>query len=59
MENALLANVAAAAGTVTLAEGGSTNIYSKDDKKAVDGQYAAVTLVNYDADKWFLFGALA
>jgi len=47
------------AGTVTLAAAGGVTILSKDSKLAIDGQYAAVTLVKTGANAWYLWGALA
>ena len=47
------------AGVVTLAEGIGVTINSKDSNKAIDGQYAAVTLIKTATNVWSLIGALA
>jgi hypothetical protein len=46
-------------GTVTLAAGSGVTIHSKESKLAIDGQYAAVTLLKTATDTWKLWGALA
>lgn len=46
-------------GTTTIAGASGVTINSKDGKKAIDGQYAAVTLYKYNTNLWFLWGALA
>jgi hypothetical protein len=47
------------AGAATLAQGSGVTIQSKDSNKAIDGQYAGVTLVKRATDTWSLIGALA
>ena len=47
------------AGVATLAQGSGVTIQSKDSNKAIDGQYAGVTLVKRATDTWSLIGALA
>ena len=43
----------------TLAEGSGVDIFSKDDNKEIDGQYAAATPIKTATDAWSLIGALA
>ncbi len=43
----------------TLAEGTGVDIFSKDDNKEIDGQYAAATLIQTGTSDWSLIGALA
>jgi len=43
----------------TLAEGTGVDIFSKDDNKEIDGQYAAATLIQTATSDWSLIGALA
>jgi hypothetical protein len=43
----------------TLAEGAGVDIFSKDDNKEIDGQYAAATLIQTATSDWSLIGALA
>lgn len=45
-------------GTVTLAAQSGVTLYTKDDKKIIDGQYAAVTLYR-GPNGWYGWGALA
>ena len=46
-------------GTATLATAGTPTINSKGSLLAIDGQFAAVTLIKTDTDAWSLIGALA
>ena len=47
------------AGVVTLVAGVGVTVNSKDSNLAIDGQWAAVTLVKTATDVWSLIGALA
>jgi hypothetical protein len=47
------------AGVVTLVAGAGVTINSKDAALAIDGQWAAVTLIKTATDVWSLIGALA
>ena len=47
------------AGVVTLVAGAGVTINSKDAALAIDGQWAAVTLIKTATDTWSLIGALA
>ena len=47
------------AGVVTLVAGAGVTVNSKDAALAIDGQWAAVTLVKTATDVWSLIGALA
>lgn len=46
-------------GTVSIAPAYGVTINSKESKRTIDGQYAAVTLYKADTDVWELWGALA
>lgn len=46
-------------GTTTIATESSVTLNTKDAKKTIDGQYAAVTLYKYDDATWYAWGALA
>jgi len=43
----------------TLAQGSGVTLQSKDSAKAIDGQYAAATLIKTATDVWSLIGSLA
>jgi hypothetical protein len=47
------------AGVVTLVAGAGVTVNSKDSNLAIDGQWAAVTLIKTATDVWSLIGALA
>jgi hypothetical protein len=47
------------AGAVTLVAGAGVTVNSKDAALAIDGQWAAVTLIKTATDVWSLIGALA
>jgi len=47
------------AGVVTLVAGAGVTVNSKDAALAIDGQWAAVTLIKTATDVWSLIGALA
>lgn len=46
-------------GAVSIAPAYGVTINSKESKRTIDGQYAAVTLYKADTDVWELWGALA
>lgn len=46
-------------GAVALSAASGVTLYSKDSKKSLDGQYAAVTLYKSSDTVWYAWGALA
>ena len=46
-------------GAVTLAAASGVTLYTKESKKSIDGQYAAVTLYKSSDTVWYAWGALA
>ena len=46
-------------GTVSFVAQSGVTLYTKDSKKSIDGQYAAVTLLKASDTVWYAWGALA